>query len=278
VARVPICLLVRHGRTTANASGTLAGWTTGVGLDDAGRGQAEALGKRLSSLPVAVIVSSPLQRCQETSVILADALGPLEVETVHDLGECRYGAWTGGALKDLAQDPLWRVVQDHPSAARFPDGEEFAGESIAEMQLRAVRAIRATDAAVARDHGPDALWVAVSHGDVIKSVISDAAGAHLDQFQRIMVDPASLSVVRYTERRPFVVRVNDAGIDLAGLVPPPPKPPAADEAVADETAGDAERGEATVGQAEGAAAGADTVPAIDTSGDAPVGGGAGTAD
>jgi probable phosphomutase (TIGR03848 family) len=273
VARVPICLLVRHGRTTANASGTLAGWTTGVGLDDAGRGQAEALGKRLSSLPVAVIVSSPLQRCQETSVILADALGPLEVETVHDLGECRYGAWTGGALKDLAQDPLWRVVQDHPSAARFPDGEEFAGESIAEMQLRAVRAIRATDAAVARDHGPDALWVAVSHGDVIKSVISDAAGAHLDQFQRIMVDPASLSVVRYTERRPFVVRVNDAGIDLAGLVPPPPKP-----AAADETAGDAERGEATGGNPDGAAAGAAAVPAVDTSGDAPVGGGAGPAD
>ena len=156
--------------------------------------------------------------------ILADALGALEVDTVQDLGECRYGAWTGGALKDLAQDPLWRVVQDHPSAARFPDSEEFPGESIAEMQLRAVRAIRATDAAVARDHGPDALWVAVSHGDVIKSVIADAAGAHLDQFQRIMVDPASLSVVRYTERRPFVVRVNDAGIDLAGLVPPPPQP------------------------------------------------------
>jgi hypothetical protein len=104
-------------------------------------------------------------------------------------------------------------------------------------------------------------------------VISDAAGAHLDQFQRIMVDPASLSVVRYTERRPFVVRVNDAGIDLAGLVPPPPKP-----AAADETAGDAERGEATGGNADGAAAGAAAVPAVDTSGDAPVGGGAGPAD
>jgi probable phosphomutase (TIGR03848 family) len=277
VARVPICLLVRHGRTTANASGTLAGWTSGVGLDDAGRGQAEALGKRLSSLPVAVIVSSPLQRCQETSVILADALGALEVDTVHDLGECRYGAWTGGALKDLAQDPLWRVVQDHPSAARFPDSEEFPGESIAEMQLRAVRAIRATDAAVARDHGPDALWVAVSHGDVIKSVIADAAGAHLDQFQRIMVDPASLSVVRYTERRPFVVRVNDAGIDLAGLVPPPPKPAATDEA-GDAESGDAQGRHAEGGHAQGGLSADVAVPVVDTSGDAPVGGGAGTAD
>lgn len=268
MARVPICLLVRHGRTTANASGTLAGWTGGVGLDEAGRGQAEALGKRLGGLPVRVIVSSPLQRCQETSVILADALGALTVETVEDLGECRYGAWTGGALTELARDPLWRVVQDHPSAARFPDSEEFPGESIAEMQLRAVRAIRATDAAVAREHGPDALWLAVSHGDVIKSVIADAAGAHLDAFQRILVDPASLSVVHYTERRPFVVRVNDAGVDLAGLVPPP-KP--AEEGEGDEGTGSGHEG----------SDGADAVGAgqvVDTTGDAPVGGGAGAAD
>jgi broad specificity phosphatase PhoE len=165
-------------------------------------------------------------------------------------------------LKDLAREPLWRIVQDQPSAARFPDSEEFPGESIAEMQLRAIRAIRATDAAVARDHGPDALWVAVSHGDVIKSILSDAAGAHLDQFQRIFVDPASLSVVRYTDRRPFVIRVNDAGTDLAGLVPPPPP---------------AEPAEAADGASEG-----DTgEPAADTAldpGDAPVGGGAGSAD
>jgi probable phosphomutase (TIGR03848 family) len=271
VARVPICLLVRHGRTTANASGTLAGWTGGVGLDEAGRGQAEALGKRLGGLPVRVIVSSPLQRCQETSVILADALGALTVETVEDLGECRYGAWTGGALTELARDPLWRVVQDHPSAARFPDSEEFPGESIAEMQLRAVRAIRATDAAVAREHGPDALWLAVSHGDVIKSVIADAAGAHLDAFQRILVDPASLSVVRYTERRPFVVRVNDAGVDLAGLVPPP-KP--AEEGEGDEGTGSSRDG--SDGSDGSDAVGAGQV--VDTTGDAPVGGGAGGAD
>ena len=215
-----------------------------------------ALGKRLSELPVKVLVSSPLQRCLETASLLADALGALTVDTVEDLGECRYGAWTGGALKDLAREPLWRIVQDQPSAARFPDSEEFPGESIAEMQLRAIRAIRATDAAVARDHGPDALWVAVSHGDVIKSILSDAAGAHLDQFQRIYVDPASLSVVRYTDRRPFVIRVNDAGADLAGLVPPPPQP--------------AEAGEAGEGE-----------PAVDAPldpGDAPVGGGAGSAD
>ena len=100
----------------------------------------------------------------------------------------------------------------------------------------------------------------MSHGDVIKSVLADAAGAHLDQFQRIMVDPASLSVVRYTERRPFVLRVNDAGTDLAGLVPPP------------QPAGRRRR--------RGRRGGARPRPPYRRrhAGDAPVGGGAGTAD
>ena len=239
------------------------------GSTTAGRGQAQALGKRLGGLPVKVIVSSPLQRCQETSVILADALGALTVETVEDLGECRYGAWTGGALKDLARDPLWRVVQDQPSAARFPDSEEFPGESIAEMQLRAVRAIRATDAAVARDHGPDALWVAVSHGDVIKSVIADAAGAHLDA---VPADPRrpGLAVGGPLHRAPALRGPGQRRRRRPrGAGAPPPKP--AEEGEGDEGTGSGHEG----------SDGADAVGAgqvVDTTGDAPVGGGAGAAD
>ena len=68
--------------------------------------------------------------------------------------------------------------------------------------------------------GPDAIWVAVSHGDVIKAILADALGTHLDSFQRIVVDPCSVSVVRYTATRPFVVRSNDSGADLRPLVPP----------------------------------------------------------
>jgi broad specificity phosphatase PhoE len=89
------------------------------------------------------------------------------------------------------------------------------------MQVRAVEAVRHHDAQVAKDHGDDAVWVAVSHGDVIKSLVADALGMHLDAFQRIVVDPCSVSVVRYTALRPFALRVNDTGGDLAGLVPPP---------------------------------------------------------
>jgi len=219
---VPTVLLVRHGRTTANASGTLAGWTPGIGLDEIGRAQAQSLAERLAAVPLAAVVMSPLQRCQETVSELVAVPGPKGVARpaplIDDrLGEARYGDWTGRALKELAKEPLWRVVQAHPSAVTFP-GEH--GESMLGMQLRAVEAVREHDAAVAREHGDDAVWAAVSHGDIIKSLLADALGMHLDAFQRIVVDPCSVSVVRYTPLRPFALHVNDTGGDLSALVPP----------------------------------------------------------
>ena len=213
--------MIRHGRTAANATGTLAGWTEGIGLDEVGRAQAADLALRLRVLPIRALVSSPLQRCVETAQIVAGALEDVAVTVDERLGECRYGSWTGGSLKELAEEPLWRTVQDQPSAARFPDGEAFPGESIAQMQARGLMAVREIDAAVGAEHGPRALWALVSHGDVIKSILADATGAHLDHFQRIVVGPASLSVVSYTDRRPFVVRLNDCGTDLSAFVPPP---------------------------------------------------------
>jgi probable phosphomutase (TIGR03848 family) len=215
-------LLVRHGRTAANAGGTLAGWTPGIGLDQTGRAQAAALAERLRPLSFAAAVSSPLQRCQETAAVALAPPGPSgprpQLQTDDRLGECRYGDWTGRALKELAKEPLWRVVQAHPSAARFPGPE---GESMPAMQHRAVEAVREHDAAVGEAHGDGALWVAFSHGDVIKAIIADALGMHLDSFQRIVVEPGSVSVIRYTPLRPFALRVNDIGGDLSGLNPPP---------------------------------------------------------
>ncbi len=202
-------LLVRHGRTAANASGVLAGWTPGVQLDERGREQATALGARMAAVPLAAVVTSPLERCVET----ATALGKGEPVVDERLGECRYGDWTGQELKRLAKDPLWKVVQAHPSGMAFPGD---AGESMRAMQLRAVDAIRERDAEL----DEDALWAAVSHGDVIKAIVADALGLHLDQFQRIVVDPCSVTVVTYTPTRPFVVRLNDTGGDLSSLVPP----------------------------------------------------------
>ncbi|RJQ79105.1 histidine phosphatase family protein [Amycolatopsis panacis] len=210
-------ILLRHGKSTANGSGVLAGRTPKVGLDDTGRAQAAALPARLAGVPVAELVVSPMLRCKQTVGPLAGQLGLAKV-VEPGLSEVDYGEWTGRELKTLAKEPLWRVVQAHPSAAVFP-----GGEGLAAMQARAVAAIRAHDARITAEHGAHAVWLACSHGDVIKAILADALGQHLDAFQRIVVDPASVSVVRYTETRPFVLRMNDNGGDLAGVVPPPPK-------------------------------------------------------
>jgi probable phosphomutase (TIGR03848 family) len=210
---VTTVILLRHGRTTANAGGVLAGWTPGVQLDESGAAQVQAVGERLAKVPLAAIVSSPLERCRQTADAVA-AGRELEVQTDDRLGEARYGDWTGRTIKELVKEPLWKVVQQHPSAAVFPGPE---GEGLAQTQARAVAAVREWNAKL----GPDAVWLACSHGDVIKAILADALGLHLDQFQRIVVDPASVSVVTYTETRPFVVRVNDTGGDVSGLIPPP---------------------------------------------------------
>ena len=199
-------LLVRHGRTTANAHGVLAGHTPGVTLDDTGVAQAAALADRLTGLRLARVVSSPLERCRQTAAPLAQAAG-LPLLTDDRLAEAHYGDWTGRSLRDLARTSLWRTVQDHPSRAVFPGPD---GESMAAVAARAVAAAREHDRAVAIEAGDTAAWVAVSHGDVIKAILADALGMHLDLFQRISVDPASVSVVRYTDRRPFVLRMNDS--------------------------------------------------------------------
>jgi probable phosphomutase (TIGR03848 family) len=212
-------ILVRHGRTTANASGTLAGRLPGVRLDDVGVGQAQRTGERLAVVPLAAIVSSPLERCRQTAKLVVGARDTApRVTSEKGITECDYGEWQGRPLRELAKEPLWKVVQGQPSAAAFP-----GGESLATMQARAVAAVRRRDAAVEAEHGPDAVWVAVSHGDIIKSVLADALGMHLDLFQRINVDPASVSIVRYTGTRPYVMATNTHAGDLSWLVPPPPK-------------------------------------------------------
>lgn len=207
-------LLVRHG-LTAMTGPVLAGHTPGVHLDERGRAQAEAVAARLAPVSLAAVVTSPLERCLETAqAVLADR--PLEVSVETRLGEIRYGDWTGKPLKDLARQPLWKVVQAHPSAAVFPGPE---GEALAAAQSRAVSAVREWDARIAASAGPEAVWLACSHGDIIKAVLADALGLHLDLFQRIVVDPCSVSVVRYTDTRPFVLRVNDTGGDVTALLP-----------------------------------------------------------
>jgi len=213
---VTLVLLVRHG-LTAGTGTVLTGRTPGIALDERGRAQAAALAARLAGVPLDAIITSPLERCRQTADAIAAARDgqQVAVQQDEDLAEVKYGDWTGQPLKRLAKEPLWRVVQAHPSAVRFP-GED--GESMPDMQHRAVSAVRKWNAKL----GPGAVYLICSHGDVIKSVIADSLGMHLDLVQRIQVDPCSLSVIRYTPLRPFVLRTNDTGGTVTGLARPAP--------------------------------------------------------
>jgi probable phosphomutase (TIGR03848 family) len=210
-----LVLIVRHGLTSSTGK-ALTGWLPGIALDDRGDAQAAQLGERLAQVPLATIVSSPLERCVQTASAIAvrqagsDHAAAPAVTIDHRVGECRYGDWTGQPLRKLARDPLWRVVQAHPSAVRFPGPD---GESMLGMQQRAVAAVRDWNARL----GTGAVYLICSHGDVIKAILADALGMHLDMSQRIQVDPCSLSIVRYTTLRPFVLRMNDSGPDAAAL-------------------------------------------------------------
>lgn len=196
-------LLVRHGRTDANATGVLAGRSPGVGLDATGRRQARSLGTRLRDLPLDALVHSPLERCAQTAdAILAARPGaPIRRHVDDRLTECDYGAWTGRTLTDLAKERLWGQVQRTPSQVVFPEGEAMS--AMAERALASVRFWVA--------EFPEGMVALVSHGDVIKAILSDALAQPLDQFQRIAVGPASVSTVGYGPDRTMVLGMNDLG-------------------------------------------------------------------
>src|SRR5580704_563932 len=241
---VTTVLLVRHG-LTATTGQLLTGWTPGVGLDERGRAQAKALGERLASVPLDAIVTSPLDRCRQTVEEILAARGgqggpPAEPGVEERVGECKYGDWPGQPLDELVKDPLWPVVQAHPSAVRFPGA---GGETMLDMQHRAVSAVREWNERL----GKAATYLICSHGDVIKAIVADSLGLHLDQCQRIVADPCSLTVINYTPMRPFLLRLNDTGGGVADLLPAAKQQSAGSDAVIGGGAGTS----APAGQAEG---------------------------
>ncbi len=210
-------MLVRHG-LTAMTGPVLAGWTPGLHLDERGRASALALGQRLAPIGFRALVSSPLDRCLDTAAAIA--LGRLggSAAVIPDerIGEVHYGNWTGVPIGPLRRTPLWQVLEHAPSAAVFPGP---GGEALSEAQYRAVTAVRDWDERLRNEHGDDATWLACSHGDIIKSVVADALGLHLDLLHRIHIDPCSVTVIRYSALRPNVLRINDVGGDLSELIP-----------------------------------------------------------
>ncbi|MFF2347100.1 MSMEG_4193 family putative phosphomutase [Pseudarthrobacter sp. NPDC058119] len=204
-----LILLVRHGETPTTGT-VLPGRAPGLHLSERGRAQADAAAERLAGLPVDAVYSSPLERARETAEPTATRTGRPVTEEA-GLLECDFGDWTGAALAGLAGLPEWQTVQHNPSAFHFPNGEGFSG-----MQARMVATLDDLRAA-----HPGGVVVCFSHADPIKAAVAHALGTHLDLFQRIMISPASVSVISYTDgQAPAVLTVNSTSEPLSGLRSP----------------------------------------------------------
>jgi probable phosphomutase (TIGR03848 family) len=197
-------LLIRHGRTDANANGILAGRTPGVVLDEVGISATKDLANRLEAVKIAQVVSSPLERTLETAEILFGK--NFEVQTEDRLLECDYGDWQGAKLSELSVHESWPIVQQRPDEMIFPNGE-----SMNDMSGRACQAAREWDAKLTAEHGDKVVWAAVSHGDIIKAICADAMGLPLRKFQSLLIEPASVSVIHYSESGSAVSKLNDTG-------------------------------------------------------------------
>lgn len=193
--------LVRHGRTPANEKGILAGRTKGVFLDEIGILQAETLAKNLENIEFKKIIVSPMERCQQTAKILNQfSKNPLKPNIDSGISECDYGDWSNKKLSSLRRKPLWKNVQERPSGVQFPNGEKMSD------MLDRMKSTVFEYASKLKDQ--DNMLV-VSHGDPIRSFIADSLGIHLDNFQRITIDPCSLSIVRINQGNIQVVSVNN---------------------------------------------------------------------
>ncbi|MFW5692166.1 MAG: MSMEG_4193 family putative phosphomutase [Chloroflexota bacterium] len=192
-------LFIRHAVNDFVKTGKLAGWTPGVHLNDEGKAQAEALGERLAALPIRAIYASPLERTMETAEAIQRHHAELTIQQNEAIGEVRYGDWEGMEIAKLRSRKMWAVVQEYPSRARFPNGE-----AMRDVQTRAVDEVER----LVRLHQREMI-VLVSHADLIKMVLAHYLGMHLDNFQRIVVSPASISTLMMGHSRPFMASMND---------------------------------------------------------------------
>jgi len=196
---VTTLLLIRHAQNEWVRTGKLAGWTPGVHLNDEGNKQAELLGERLAHAKLQAVYSSPLERAVETAEAILKHHSQLTIQIHEGVGEVDFGDWQGKRLKQLSRTRLWQVVQNYPSGARFPNGESFR-----EMQFRVVGALEEIT-----QQNPRGMVAVVAHSDVIKAMMAHYLGMHLDLFQRLIISPASISIVALGRMGPRIVKVND---------------------------------------------------------------------
>lgn len=202
-------ILLRHAHSVANEKGVLAGRTPGIKLSKKGATQAEDLIKRLGSLTFKEIRISPLERCYLTLEpwLAAQKISRKALILDEGISEVDYGQWTGKKLTLLALKKEWRVIQKTPSKMVFPEGE-----SLLDVQRRAKKSLLKSV-----EKSKDGVVLLVSHGDVIKAIVADALNMELDKFQKIVIDPASITVLDYNKGDFRLLHLNDSSTNFEYL-------------------------------------------------------------
>ena len=202
-----LVVLVRHAHSQANAAGILSGRRPNIALSEKGRTQAQELAIRLGELKVKELRVSPLQRCIETIDPWVSTKSRIRRIEDHGITEVDYGKWSGRTLRSLSREKLWKIVQENPSRVFFPDGEGMAN-----MQARAIESMH-----LALSSTDTGAVVMVSHGDVIKALVAANLGMRLDDFQRIIIDPASVTVFDFSSKTPRLLLLNDSHSNIGDL-------------------------------------------------------------
>jgi broad specificity phosphatase PhoE len=195
-------VLVRHGRTVANARGLLLG-RLDVPLDDLGERQAVAVADavRASTGPIAAVVSSPLIRTRQT----AEAFGT-EVVIDDRFIELDYGDYDGRPLSDVPAQ-VWGAWRSDPEFC--PPG----GETLRQVAERVTEGC----ADWAGRTGGGAV-VVVTHVSPLKAAVAWALGVGDETGWRTRVDPASISRVALEGPVPVLRSFNETG-HLVGITP-----------------------------------------------------------
>jgi broad specificity phosphatase PhoE len=185
---MPKDYLLRHGQSEANVRGILAGPDNSVKLSEKGRRESRIVSKHLQKIEFTHIYSSPISRCLQTVDPLTSAKPQIPLLLEERIQEMNYGDWNGKDLKSLSKKREWKSIQNQPSKFKFPQGESFT-------QLR--KRVQSFLNEIESKTGP---ILVVSHGDVIKMILTCTLELSTDNFQKFLIQPASISIINYESK------------------------------------------------------------------------------
>jgi broad specificity phosphatase PhoE len=176
--------LLRHGQTAWNKQGRVMGRTQ-VPLDADGIQQIQKIAPLVASLELDGIYTSPLRRAVQTARVIAEGTN-LPICKSEGLNEIAFGDWTGRHFDDLIDDELYRRFIKSPAKTLLP-----GGETISDVQRRGLKVINE-----AAQKLPGGRFLFVSHGDVIRAILSHYMKLPLNEYRRLRIDNASLSALQ----------------------------------------------------------------------------------